>query len=254
MLEKNQFRMIDFLKVAQSRYTEQFKKKPIFDKFVELLLQAQVELQEVMRQVQQERTLDTAVGAQLDVLGEIVGLPRSLVTAEIFKFFGYKDRPDNPTPLPTPHNAGPYGSLNDPSVGAPWWGLGQATEISREATDEEYRLMIKAKILKNRTLSTPEDVIEAYKFLFGASQIIIDELGNANCRIGIGKILSTVERGLLFELGNVASLLPKTLGVNYTYSEFSADRPFATEGFQGGFGTGDLNDPSVGGILSNLLT
>jgi hypothetical protein len=190
------------------------------------------------------RSLDTAVGVQLDVIGIIVGRPRGLVFSELFEYFGFQGA----------SQAGSYGSVTDPSIGAPWYSLGAPTGLSREPSDDEYRLLLKSKIIKNRTMATPEDVIEAYKFLFGASQVTITELSGARARIGIGKILSAVERGLLFGLGGAGNLLPKTIGVEYTYSEFQSDRVFATEGFPGGVGTGDLNDPSSGGILSNLIT
>lgn len=240
----NQFEIEDYVGVARTRYTEQFKGKPVFDKYIQLLLSGFEELQEVARQLQQERSIDTAVGAQLDVIGEIVGRPRGLVSAELFEYFGFQTAPQ----------AGSFGSLTDPAVGAPWYSLGAPTGISRQPSDEEYRLILKAKIIKNRTLSRPEDVIEAYKFLFGTSTVIVDEPETGKVRIGIGKILSAVERGLLFGLDGVGTLLPKTVGVEYTYSEFNAGRVFATEGFPGSMGTGDLNDPDVGGFLTNLIT
>lgn len=240
----NEFVFEDFLGEARTRYTEQFKNKMIFDRYIELLLSGFGDIQVVLQQIQQQRSIDTAIGAQLDVIGEIVGRPRGLVSAELFKYFGFR----------TSLQAGTFGSLTDASVGAPWYSLGAPLTISRAPSDEEYRIILKAKIIKNRTLARPEDVIEAYKFLFGAGSIFIDEYAPAKVRISIGKILSNIEKGLLFDLGGAGALLPKTVGVNYTYTEFSADRVFATEGFPGGMGTGDLNDPSVGGFLSNLLT
>ena len=240
----NQFEVEPFLDVARIRITDQFRGKPVMDKYLRLLIEGKQELQAVMKDVMTLRSIDTAVGSQLDVIGEIVGRPRGLVSAELFTYFGF----DGAT------QAGSFGSITDPSVGAPWYSIDAPTGRSREPSDEEYRIILKAKIIKNRTLSRPEDVIQAYKFLFGASQVTIDELGYAKVRIGIGKILSAVERGLLFGLDGAGTLLPKTIGVEYVYSEFQSDRVFATEGFPGGVGTGDLNDPSSGGILSNLIT
>lgn len=240
----NEFAVEPFLDVARARITDQFHDKPIMDKYLQLLIDGKRELQDVMKDVMTLRSIDTAVGAQLDVIGIIVGRPRGLVSAELFTYFGFDGA----------GQGGSFGSVTDPSVGAPWYSIGAPTNRSRPPSDEEYRLILKAKIIKNRTLSRPEDIIEAYRFLFGASQVTITELGTASVRIGIGKILSSVERGLLFDLNGVGSLLPKTVGVEYTYSEFQSNRVFATEGFPGGVGTGDLNDPSSGGILSNLIT
>lgn len=240
----NQFESTDYLNQARDRITDQFKGKRVIDKYLQLLLSGSIELQDASEQVQTLRSIDTAVGAQLDVIGIIVGRPRGLVSANLFTYFGFQGAAQ----------AGSYGSASDPTIGAPWYSLGAPMDISREPSDEEYRLMLKAKIIKNRTLARPEDVIDAYKFLFGASRVTIIEEGLAEVRIGIGKILSTVEKGLLFNLSGAGTLLPKTLGVNYTYSEFQADRVFATEGFPGGMGPGDLNNPALGGILSNIIT
>jgi hypothetical protein len=240
----NPFELVPFVDEARGRITEQFKDKPIIDKYIRLLVGEWSEMQVVLQDLQQLRSIDTAVGAQLDIIGEIVGRPRGLVTAELFYYFGFESAP----------LGGSFASTTDPTVGAPWYSIDAPTGISREPSDEEYRLILKAKIIKNRTMSRPEDVINAYKFLFQAGAVTIDEYEPAKVRIGIGKILTNVERGLLFDLGGAGTLLPKTVGVNYVYSEFQAGRVFATEGFPGGVGTGDLNDPASGGILSNIIT
>jgi hypothetical protein len=240
----NEFAVRDYVAEARGLITQQFKGKNVMDRYLRLLLSGVLDAQEVLRQLQQQRSIDTAVGAQLDVIGDIVGRPRGLVTSELFDFFGFQGHP----------LAGTFGSLNDPSVGSPWYSEGGAVGISRPPSDEEYRLILKAKIIKNRTMATPEDVISAYKFLFGAGKITITQDGPAGVIIGIGKILSSVERGLLFDLGGAGTLLPKTIGVSYYYSEFNSDRVFALEGFPGAMGIGDLDDPSVGGILSNIIT
>ena len=246
MSQLNQFQIRDYLNEARALVTEQFKKKPVFDRYLRLMLSGMIEAQEVLRQLQQQRSIDTAVGAQLDVIGEIVGRPRGLISSELFNYFGFDGHP----------LADSYASLNDPTVGSPWYSLGGPVGISRVPSDEEYRLILKAKIIKNRTLARPDDVIDAYKFLFGASRVTIIEntTGPAMAQIGIGKILTNVERGLLFDLGGTGTLLPKPVGVAYTYTEFDANRVFALEGFPGGMGPGDISDPSTGGILSNLIT
>lgn len=240
----NEFELVPFVDQARSRITEQFKEKPIIDKYIRLLIGEWDEMQVVLQDLQQLRSVDTAVGAQLDVIGDIVGRPRGLVTAELFYYFGFEGAP----------LAGSYSSTTDLTVGSPYYSLNAPTGISRPPSDEEYRLILKSKIIKNRTMARPEDVIDAYKFLFSAGAVTIDEYEPAKVRIGIGKILTNVERGLLFDLGGAGTLLPKTVGVNYVYSEFQAGRVFATEGFPGAVGPGDLSDPASGGILSNIIT
>jgi hypothetical protein len=242
--EVNPFVNEEFLDVARSRVTEQFKNKTIYDRYLQLLLSGKEELQSVVEDTMKLRSIDTAVGAQLDVIGEIVGRSRGLVTSDIFYYFGFDGAPQGQS----------FSSTTDPTVGGQWFSLDSPRGISRAPSDDEYRLILKARIIKNRTLARPEDVIAAYKFLFGASQVTIEETGPAEVRIGIGKILNNVERGLLFDLGGAGQLLPKPAGVSYSYSEFQAGRVFATDGFPGAIGTGDLNDPTQGGFLSNLIT
>ncbi len=240
----NQFDREDYLEVARERVTEQFKEKPIFDRFLQVLLSGKFDIQNALEDLQTLRSLDTATGKQLDIIGDIVGRPRGLVYQDIFNYFGFAGT----------ERAGSFGSLSDPTVGAPWYSVGAPTGNAREPSDEEYRMILKAKIIKNRTNSTPEQVIEAYKFVFGVPEVFLEEYAPAAVRVGIGKILTNVERSLLFDLGGAGALLPKTIGVNCTYTEFQAGRVFATEGFPGGQGVGDLNDPTVGGILTNLVT
>ena len=239
----NEFEIDQYLDVARERITEQFKTKPVMDRYLQLLLSGKEELQDTLADVMTLRSIDTASGAQLDVIGIIVGLARGLVSSELFTFFGFNGAPQ----------AGSFGSKTDVSVGSPWYSLGEATQISRPPSDKEYRLMLKAKIIKNRTLSRPEDLIAAYQFLFNTQKVTITQNGIASVKIGIGKVLSPIERGLLFNLGGTGTLLPKTVGVEYVYSEFNADRIFATEGFPDGMGIGDLYDDTIGGVLSNLL-
>lgn len=240
----NQFDTIDVVTEATNRLTEQFKDKPIISKAVNLMLGEWVEIQAVLQDLQQLRSIDTAVGVQLDIIGEIVGRPRGLVTSELFYYFGFENSLLGES----------YSSLSDTTRGAQYYSLNAPTGISRAPSDDEYRLILKAKIIANQTLSRPEDVIAAYKFLFEAGTVTLTETDPAKVSIGIGKILSNVERGLLFDLGGAGNLLPKTVGVSYTYSEFNSDRVFATEGFPNAMGTGDLNDATVGGFLSNLIT
>tara|TARA_R100000656_G_scaffold122612_1_gene98332 strand:+ start:438 stop:1169 length:732 start_codon:yes stop_codon:yes gene_type:complete len=240
----NQFDVDNYLETAVTRVTQQFRGKPVFERYLKLLLSGFDEIQDAVRQLQVERSIDTAIGTQLDVIGDIVGRSRETVTAELFEYFGFFGHPQADT----------FGSLNDFSVGSTWYSLGGSIGRARQPSDEEYRLILKAKILKNRTLSRPEDVIEAYRFLFGTSAVYLEEYGPAAVRIGIGKILSSVERGLLFDLTGVGPLLPKTIGVNYSYSEYNASRLFATEGYPMAIGVGDLNIPDSGGMLSNLIS
>ncbi len=78
------FDVFDYLGIAREDVTEQFKDKTVFDKFLQLLLDANIELQYVYKDLMQLRSIDTATGAQLDLIGEIVGQERIALPGYLF--------------------------------------------------------------------------------------------------------------------------------------------------------------------------
>lgn len=231
----NPFEIKDYLEDAKELITDQFKDKPVFNKYLELLITPNIELQEVFRQLMQERSLDTAIGAQLDLLGELVGQPRTLLNADLFTFFGFFGDA----------SADSYGDLNDPSVGSIWWDGEQARTGNITLSDNLYRLLIKAKIAKNVTRATPEDMMRFVNFVFSTTNSTVVDEGGASFRILIGKILTRQEIGLLRWINETAyyksKLLPKPIGVGINYGDFDAEAVFAFEGIPGAKGYGDLS-------------
>ena len=238
----NEWNDIDFYAEAKERYTEQFQNKPVFDKYIRLLLSGFEIIQNTLKALQTERSIDTAVGAQLDVIGEIVGRPRGVVSGAINKYFGFDGEP----------RAGTFGSLNNKRAGAPWYSEGELTTTSRAPTDDEYRIILKAKILQNRTNATVEDFIRAYQFLFDTSKVTIDEYASCKVKVVLGRPLTTVERSLLFDLEGVGNLLPKPLGVQMTFIEYQYNRVFAFAGYPDAKGFGDYYDDTTGGVLASI--
>lgn len=230
----NPFEFKDYIEESKELITDQFRDKPVFNKFLELLLSPNMELQEVFRQLMQERSLDTAVGAQLDLLGELVGQPRTLINADLFTFFGFLGN----------ISADSFGDLNDPSVGSVWWDGEQSTRGNITLNDDLYRLLIRAKIAKNVTRATPEDLMRFANFVFSTHSSTVIEEGGASFRIMIGRLLTRQEVGLLRWVNETAyyqsKLLPKPIGVNMNYGDFNADAVFAFQGVPNARGYGDL--------------
>lgn len=80
---------VDYLAQARSRYTEQFKNKPVFDAHISIFITEITELQDMLQDLISLRSLDAAVGVLLDLIGAIVGQPRVLVDFNLFPFFGF---------------------------------------------------------------------------------------------------------------------------------------------------------------------
>jgi len=221
----NEFIEEDYLGVARSRITEQFRYDPntdtgakVLDRFLRLMISAQVEIQSVFKDLMQLRSLDTATGEQLNILGRIVGQDRVLLNSDLYTFFGFQGA----------LKAGSMGTLSDPTIGSIFYSLGEPLGGNVELDDETYRLFIRAKILKNTTSSTSEEFIRSMNLIFGDSSVIAIEDESAeqsgNVTVLFGRPLSDFERGLLnytdSSSGYASGLIPKTIGVNVRYGEY----------------------------------
>lgn len=241
MSEVNPFVEQPYLETARERVTEAWKEKEVFDKFLQLLVLGTVELQTVLKDLMQLRSIDTAVGAQLDILGDIVGQPRELLQADLYQFFGFQGA----------LNANSYGDVNNPAVGGRWRDYGQAIGGNIQLDDDTYRLFIKAKIYKNTTTSTPEEFIQVIKMIFGNDLRVQISEGVAEINVLFGRTLSTFERVLIdyvsYTQGYPSRLITKTVGVGINFGEFRDNDYFGFQGAPGAKGYGDLiEDPSVG--------
>lgn len=223
----NEFNNISYLDLARTRTTEQFKLEnaPTFDAFLQLLTIEMQSLQKVFQDLMQLRSLDTATGEQLDVIGRIVGQDRVLLSADLYDFFGFQGA----------LKAGSYGNLTDPTVGAKWWSLGKPLGGNVLLDDNTYRLFIRAKILKNTTASTSEEFIQAINLIFGVEDTIAIEdttTSPATVMVLFNRPLSDFEKALLFYVddsgGYPSRLIPKTVGVRLIFGEYvRTDEPIS---------------------------
>lgn len=240
----------NYLEEARGRVTEAFKDKPVFDAFLKFISDYSMDVQSVFRSLGLERWIDTAIGAQLDILGEIVGQDRVIVGGDLIEFFGYLGA----------LNAKSYGTLYDPTVGGYYRGKDQAIGADYVLNDEAYRIFIRAKIIKNTTRSTPEDIIRFIKFVFPQiDSVFIENSAYGEADISIfSSSLTLLERGLItyFLVGKTHTtyFVPKTLGVKYNITFVEA--PFYL-GFYGQPNVGpwgDADNPSVGGIWYSTIS
>lgn len=237
----NEFIEQDYLEEARSRVTEQFKYDPssdtgakVFDKYLQLLINAQVEIQKVFKDLMQLRSLDTATGAQLDVIGRIVGQERILLNADFYDFFGFQGAT----------KAASFGELGSPGVGGIFYDYGKPLGGNIELDDATYRLFIKAKIFKNTTSSTPEEFLAVLNLVFGTNTIVLTEEGDASITVLLSRALTDFERALLFYISNEpgypSRLIPKTVGVRINFGEYDGDNFFGFDGVPGAKGFGEF--------------
>lgn len=239
MSEVNEFEVPDYLTIARERYTLQFKEKTVFDRYMQLLTGAQQEILEVLRQLMQQRSIDTAFGVQLDMLGDIVGLERGSLPSSVWNtsYFGFDGDPD----------ALPFSDLDTPSDGGIFFDLANQTEGNVTWNDITYRLFLKARIFANSSNGTPEELITATKAILNVDYVDLIELGNANLLIGFNRILNPVEKYILQGLGEQQGLLPIPIGVGVGYIEADEDEFFGFAETPGALGFASFEEVAGGG-------
>lgn len=204
----------DYLEQARARITWQFEDSPNLDTLIKIWLEGYQDLQETLLNIRLINDVDTASGAQLDVIGEIVGQPRQLINVSATGYFGFEEDP----------GAKSFGSLKNPQGGF-YYGLDDPGSGTIILFDDVYRTFIKAKIINNNAGGTPEEVIAATRDIFSTSTVELlegdpDDLEGAIFALGIGRPWNdtnlTVFPGL-DETDIANRLLPKPAGVRIIY-------------------------------------
>lgn len=201
----NSFVTVDYQSEARERYTERFKAEthPVYDAYISFLTKTLNDLQAVFKDLMQLRSLDTAVGYQLDVIGELAGQPRELVNFELYPFFGFEGSLNGRTfgTQVNPNDGGVFRSVQD----------GEGTPILLD--DDSYRFLIKARIFSNTSKGTSESILQGMNFLLGANSVTISEPGNAHLKIHFNRVLTDLEEYFMRGLADVGSIIPIPIGV-----------------------------------------
>jgi len=220
------------------RLVFQFKGSEKFEEFITAFLTQFEELSEINSDLELLRYLETSFGVQLDGIGEIVGLERPLKIVSKAGLFGFL--------LDT--KAKGFGDINNFDIGGNFWdGINEYVLIG----DDLYRLLIRAKIIKNQTAMTVDDTTRLISFMFGGVEVRYFLLVNLAPRYDIGKILDPFEESLLPDLPVLIAM-----GEIEYYSSYSDVSPFVFEGDVSplGQGFGDINNPAIGGNLAKIIT
>ena len=218
-----------------ARLAYQFKSSIKFQEFITAFLQELQDLDISGLQLLNERYLDTAIGVQLDGIGEIVGLPRPEKDIEVVGLFGF---------LTDPTSLG-FGDLNDPSFGGIFWNGVTPTVL---IGDDQYRLLLRAKIIENQTAMTVDDTLRLISFTFGNAEVRYFLLENLKPRYDIGKLLNVFEKSLLEDL-------PVLIGIDVVEYKtmYDGENTFSFFEDPQGLGFGDINDTDIGGNFAAII-
>lgn len=120
-------------------------------------------------------------------------------------------------------------------------------------TDTEYRVFIRARIIKNNTRATREDIINMITFIFDVASVTTTD-GDRSYVVTIVGDLSLDERALI----STANLLPKPHGIRANYiladstSGFYMRSIYAPVPVEAGT-FGNYLTPGTGGLYSTVL-
>ena len=189
---------INYVDMSKSRYTTQFDNDKAFDAIVQTLVEYKMRVQQRLIDFADIiLDIDKSTGANLDLIGSIVGQSRILVDYYSKNYFGFEGNPKA-----EPYDQGVWYSLFSDSGGD-----------SRVLTDEEYRRAIKARIISNNTNCSRKDYIDILTLLMGNTnfRISVPSHGNIEITLAEGTELDYVQY-FLSRVENLDSLIPKPLG------------------------------------------
>lgn len=198
---------IDHVALGLSRVAVQFQASPNFLAYLTAILMSDNELESVFQQVAQQVDIDLAEGVNLDTIGVIVGISRVL----------------------------PGGAGNPLSAG------------QSVLSDAQYRMLLRAKIVKNHSRGLNEDIIKGLNYLFNTNYSAIDDNNDMTISIGVGTMLDIVQQTML----NLLDILARPAGVLIRYrAMFNGHAYFGFEGQTNALGFGEEGQPTVGGTFA----
>lgn len=214
----------------KERLPEQFKNSSSVNRVIEAFIDKELELAQC--DMMTKTWLDSAIGQQLDGVGEIVGYERPKGEPTSDGDFGFEDDDETRTfgDITSPENGGFLGTVN-PSLFA-------------MIDDDEYRILLKAKILRNNSSLSVDSTLEILSTLFQAkvSYLLV---GNLQPMYEIGREFFLFEREIL-------KIFPTTLGINPVfYASYSEEGAFGFN--EDDLGFGDTLNPNNGGNLASII-
>jgi len=187
--------------VGINRYTNlitsEHNKRPKFMAMISACAQPAVDLQNLVLSFDSAYDLDSAVGNQLDVIGQWVGVSRNITTSI----------------------AGVYFSLDTAGLGfnqGVWLGPGQSATGLTVLPDDKYRLLLKARIAVNQWDGTVPGIyaIWAIAFLLQQFHILIQD--NQDMSMTIILLTSGAIDAVSLALVLGGYIVPRPAGVRIT--------------------------------------
>lgn len=167
---------IDYYDLCKSRYTGLFKTdNGVYDAIIKTICDALNQYQDQYLTIFTNLlNIDNSSGEQLDMIGRIVGQDRTLADFVSTPYFGFEDAP----------LAQSFGTITNPAIGGKWRSItNPASGTNKLLADSEYRTLIKARILKNNSKGTLNDLLAVINLIDGSSTTFTSVNSNGDVTI-----------------------------------------------------------------------
>lgn len=214
-----------------NRVPAQHREKPKFRATLEASLSPFVQLGNLMESVPSLYDVDSAIGSQLDVVGEWVGITRVINSAIEGIYFSLDDTAD------VGFDSGVWRGPYDPISGI----------VSLD--DDTYRTLIRLKILANMWDGTVEKAYSSWKSVFNGEQgIVIEDHQDMSITIGItGLDMTPAQKGLFSK--QISPFKPAGVRISTYFVPSEENAPFFALDTEGpdlaGFDVGAWAQPIV---------
>lgn len=192
---------VDQEALAVFRVINQYRESEKMLAFIRSMVGTFNDAEETANDILTQMDLDRASGTMLDAIGEIVGAGRNVANAIPRPFFGFDGYPSSET----------FGELLGVERGAQFRNIGEGFADSATLTDTDYRRVIKAKIVKNNSRGTTDDLILAIKEITPV-QFTVTETA-MTVTVTFAEDIGTVTYSLIAN----NDILPRPNGVRHIY-------------------------------------
>jgi hypothetical protein len=128
-----------------------------------------------------------------------------------------------------------FGEEGRPSIGSRFYEEGESIYSTSLLQDPEYRLVLRAKIVKNNSACTPEDIIQGMRYIFNTQDIKYSDINDpgypgpvTTFTLSVGREIYAFEQAIITAL----DILPRPAGVKI-YGAVGTYTPPGT-GYTGG--------------------
>lgn len=195
--------------IYSSLITSEHNQRPNFMAVVNLLCQGVSDCTDVINSLPTTFTLGSAIGAQLDIVGQWIGQSRIVAVSLLFGYFGFSEYGGGADGAQLP-----FGEYSNHSIGGIFFNLSDTTSATTTLNDGQYTALLDALVIRNEYKGTAAEVIKAIIDITGVTGSYISfDTGTLFVPLQIYGA-TTLQQEMISSL----DILPRPAGVQYQFN------------------------------------